>query len=80
MFYTHPAFVVVYILFGLGLIIGSVFLSNAFQSYIESEGINETATYLPKMTFIMGNLPLIVLIVVVISIVVIYKSQRAEAV
>ncbi len=80
LFYSHPAFMVIWILLALGLIIGSVFISNIYNEISSQQIFNETITYFPTMNYIMDKLPLFTLGIVIISMIIIYaKSQTQPA-
>jgi len=80
LFYTHPAFIVVWIILAIIFVIGAVFTSNIFNTLIEGK-FNQFIDYIPKTLFIMNHLPLIILCVVIVGIIVIYsKSQTKPAI
>jgi len=78
MIYTHPVFVVVFIIMLTVFITASVYVANV---YYEFSRIPEFATALenmPMTDYILTNLPLITLILGVLSIIIIYSKSQGQ--
>jgi len=76
MFYVHPVFAVLFILLSIGLTICSVIISNIYSELVSSPILVSTVSNFPMTNWIMGHLPLLVLMVTAIGIVVIYVKPQ----
>lgn len=78
-FFSHPIFMVLYFILGLGGLVVSVPLSNAYQELADTPVLATAVGHLPMMDFIMNNLPLIVGVLIVLSIIIIYSKSRTSS-
>jgi len=77
LFYTHPAFMVVWVILCIIYVVMGVVLSNTFNEFINTPELSPTTQHLPKTKFIFDHFPLITLVLTIVSIIVIYaKSQK----
>jgi len=77
LFFSHPAFMAIYIILALGAIAASAVLANAYDSIASNAVFNSTITQLPMTSYIMQHFALIIWLVIIVSIVIIYvKSQN----
>lgn len=80
LFFSHPVFLVIYIILAVGAIIVSVPISNAYEKVSQIGVFNESVSHLPIVDYILLHLPLFTLGIIIISIIVIYaKSQSGSA-
>ena len=76
LFYSHPAFIAIWILLAGGAIVLSVIMANIYGDIATNPQLSATASQLPITNFIFSHFPLFTLIIIAISIIVIYiKSQ-----
>ena len=64
---THPAFMIVYIIFWILSMILSTHISNAYETITANPTLSTSFGYLPGGNFIMLNLPIIIAVVGVIG-------------
>lgn len=80
LFFSHPVFLVVYIILSIGALIVSVPISNAYEKVSQIGVFNESVSHLPIVDYILLHLPLFTLGIIIISLIVIYaKSQSGSA-
>lgn len=76
MVYTHPIFIVIWIILSLVSLVLATILSNAYEAI--TAGVLATSSALtPMLNWIMLNLPLVVLGIIIISIIVVYVKSRS---
>lgn len=82
LFFSHPAFIAIYIILALGAIASSAILANAYDSISSNAVFNATITQLPMTSYVMQHFALVIWLVIIVSIVIIYvKSQnRGQAI
>lgn len=78
-FFSHPIFLVLYLILGIGGLVVSVPLSNAYQEVADKGMFSTAVSHLPILDYIMNNLPLIVGVLIVLSIIIIYSKSRTGA-
>jgi hypothetical protein len=77
LFYSHPAFMVLWIILMAVFVVLSVFMANAYYDVSRESVFAPALAKLPITDFIMTKLPLITLVLGIVSIIIIYsKSQR----
>lgn len=80
LFFSHPVFLVIYIILAIGAMIVSVPISNAYEKVSQIGVFNESVSHLPIVDYILLHLPLFTLGIIIISIIVIYaKSQSGSS-
>lgn len=76
LFYSHPAFMVLWIFLAIGLLVLSVILANIYDEITTSSELIENNAYFSKTNYIFSHFPLFTLVIIGISIIIIYiKSQ-----
>lgn len=76
LFYSHPIFIILYIILSLGALLLSTIFSNVYETMYSTSAFNQTLAYMPITNYVMLHLPLFVLGIIALSIIVIYaKSQ-----
>lgn len=80
LFYSHPIFMVIYIIMSIGALLVAVIFSNVYETVSTTSGLNSSIAYLPITNYVMLHLPLFVLGIIALSIIIIYaKSQMGGA-
>ena len=75
---AHPIFLVINVIGFIVLIFLGAILSNAAYDISEQEGLNDSMSYLPVSSYIVGKLPWIGAIIVLISSIVMYSKVKSE--
>lgn len=80
LFYSHPIFMILYIILSVGALLISVIFSNVYETVSTTSGLNSTIASMPIANYVMLHLPLFVLGIIALSIIIIYaKSQMGGA-
>jgi hypothetical protein len=76
--YTHPAFLVVFMLMTVVFIVASAYISNVYYEFSRTPEFATALSELPITDYILQHLPLITLILCILSIVVIYSKSQSQ--
>jgi hypothetical protein len=77
LFWSHPVFMILWIILSLGAMVLSVILGNIYETIATNPIFNTTITSIPMTQQVMTHFPLLMLGIIVISMIVIYaKSQQ----
>ena len=78
LFFSHPVFVVIYIILAVGSLIVSVPLANSYEKVTDLNAFAEATSRLPITDWILLHLPLVTLGIIIISIIVIYAKSQSN--